>query len=119
MIDPVLDPKALERLRRIGGDGLLKAMMTSFLEYGPERIADARAAVAANDAKALSEAGHALKSSAGNIGATSLQIAAQKVERDALLADASLAALADELVAAFEDARSAAASARDASPADG
>jgi HPt (histidine-containing phosphotransfer) domain-containing protein len=113
MSEPILDPTALERLRRIGGDRLLRMMMTSFVEHGAVRMATARAAAAAGDGKGVSEEAHALKSTAGNIGASALQRTAQKVEGEAVVAGADLGALVSELVAAFEVASVAAASARD------
>ena len=115
MSEPVLDPLALARLRRIGGERLLRAMTGSFLENGAARIAAARAALESGDADALSDAAHALKSSAGNVGATTLLHVAQKVEREAKTADAAtLRALVHELATAYDDASVAAATARDA-----
>ena len=114
MTIPILDPSAVERLRRIGGDRLLGAMIASFLENGAARIAAARDAARSGDARGLSDEAHALKSSAGNLGAETLRMTAQKVEREAVEAGASLEALAAELAAAFDHARAAAERARPA-----
>jgi len=114
MSDPVLDPQALTRLRRIGGDRLVHAMMSAFVENGAQKVAAGRAGAEARDGAALSDAAHALKSSAGNVGASTLQQVAQKVEREAKEADANLLLLATQLSAAFERAAAAAIEARDA-----
>jgi len=109
MTDPVLDPTALDRLRRIGGPRLVAAMMRSFIENGASRVLAAREAAAAGNAAGVSDAGHALKSSAGNVGATTLQQVAQRVERDATtVTGPALLRLAAELEAAFGSARIAA-----------
>jgi HPt (histidine-containing phosphotransfer) domain-containing protein len=113
-MSPILDPSALERLRRIGGDRLVRAMVTSFIENGAARIDAARTAANAGDAAGVSDAAHALKSSAGNLGATTLQLTAQKVERESLEGGASIGALVEELGAAFDEARVAAERAHDA-----
>lgn len=112
--EPILDPTALARLRRIGGDKLLRAMVASFVENGTGRIDAARNAARDGDARALSDAAHALKSSAGNLGAETLRLTAQKVEREAVEPGAALEALASELADAFAHAREAALAAPDA-----
>ena len=114
MSNPILDPSAIERLSRIGGNRLVHAMVDSFLENGAARIQSAREAAAARDAQGVSDAAHALKSSAGNLGATTLQMTAQKVERESLEPSAGLVGFAEELAAAFEEAAVAARKARDA-----
>ena len=114
MSPQILDPIAIERLRRIGGDRLLRAMITSFIDNGAARIASGEGAARAGHAQGVSDAAHALKSSAGNLGAESLRLVAQKVERESLEAGASLDALAAELAQAFEEARGAAIRTRDA-----
>ena len=114
MSNPILDPSAVERLSRIGGNRLVHAMVGSFLENGAARIQSARDAAAAGDAQGVSDAAHALKSSAGNLGATTLQLTAQKVERESKEPGAQLQVLTEELAAAFEEAGAAARKARDA-----
>ena len=114
MSNPILDPSAIERLARIGGNRLVHAMVGSFLENGAARIQSAREAAAAGDAQGVSDAAHALKSSAGNLGATTLQLTAQKVERESKESGADLLGFAEEMAAAFDDAAIAARRARDA-----
>ena len=107
----VLEQSTLDRLRRIGGDKLLRAMLASFASTGAERIATASAAAEAGDGAGVADAAHALKSSAGNVGATELLELAARVEREARGAGADLCALAAALAAGFDDARTAAAAA--------
>jgi HPt (histidine-containing phosphotransfer) domain-containing protein len=75
-----LDGSALERLTRIGGEKLVTQMIMLFLQHGPERIEQAVTGYASGDMRAIEHAAHSLKSSAGNLGASRLQLAAAAVE---------------------------------------
>ena len=66
---PELDPAALDRLRRFGGDKLLGDMIGLFLEALPRRLGAARAAFARDDCHVVEHELHALKSSAAQLGA--------------------------------------------------
>jgi HPt (histidine-containing phosphotransfer) domain-containing protein len=66
---PELDPAAIERLRRLGGDALTGKMASLFLGLAPERLRAAHEGLIAGDHDAIRRAAHSLKSSAGNIGA--------------------------------------------------
>jgi HPt (histidine-containing phosphotransfer) domain-containing protein len=68
----LLDDTALARLRSFGGDKLLKGMIELFVKNAPTRAADAREALDCGDAAALRAALHALKSSAGQLGAATV-----------------------------------------------
>jgi HPt (histidine-containing phosphotransfer) domain-containing protein len=68
----LLDDAALDRLRSFGGTKLLKGMIELFVKNAPSRAADAREALDCGDAAALRAALHALKSSAGQLGAVSV-----------------------------------------------
>lgn len=68
----LLDETALDRLRGFGGEKLLRGMIELFVKNAPTKIADAREALDCGDAAALRAALHALKSSAGQLGATSV-----------------------------------------------
>jgi HPt (histidine-containing phosphotransfer) domain-containing protein len=70
---PAVDPSALERLRRFGGQKLLGDMITLFLAAAPERIAAAQTGLARHDASAVEHELHALKSSAAQLGALRMQ----------------------------------------------
>jgi HPt (histidine-containing phosphotransfer) domain-containing protein len=68
----LLDDAALNRLRSFGGQKLLNGMIELFVKNAPTRAADAREALDCGDAAALRAALHALKSSAGQLGAASV-----------------------------------------------
>lgn len=111
---PVVEPAALERLNRIGGQEFLLEMIELFLENGPQRLAAARAAFDAGDYPALYRAAHSLKSTAGNLGARGLQTTAERVE--GLAADETVQgvpALLVELSDGFERVREALEAERD------
>jgi HPt (histidine-containing phosphotransfer) domain-containing protein len=69
---PALDPDALARLRRFGGDKLLHEMIGLYLDAAPERIASARSACQTGDVMAAELALHSLKSSSAQLGAARL-----------------------------------------------
>lgn len=72
---------ALERLRRIGGEKLVRKMIASFSSNAARRVDDARAALEDRDYATLERAAHSLKSSAGNVGATELARQAAEIEQ--------------------------------------
>ena len=78
-----LDPGAISRLRRLGGDDLVGRMVTIFLKNAPERLRRATAAAAAADAAGVERAAHSLKSMAANIGALELYAMSESIEVDA------------------------------------
>ncbi len=100
---PALDPVALARLRRIGGEELAARMAGLFLGLVPDRLRDAREAMEAGDPRALGSAAHSLKSSSGNVGALAVTEAAGRLEDAAEEAGgtAALAPLLERLEAAL------------------
>lgn len=103
---PPLDPSAIERLRRLGGDDLVRRMIELFLEDAPKRIVAARRAVETDDMDGARRAAHSLKSAAGILGARELQTAAERVEEWAGGCDAAeVHGLPGELEALFTAAR--------------
>ena len=99
---PHLDPAALERLRRLGGDEFTLKMTNLFLSYGAQKIGEARHAFDAANLAAVAKAVHPIKSSAGNVGALQVQDLATRVEQLALQSQAEpLAVLLGELEQAF------------------
>jgi HPt (histidine-containing phosphotransfer) domain-containing protein len=106
-VDPaIIEPRALDTLVRFGGTGLLKSMIKVFLADAPLRIAKARDGATARDAGAVERAMHALKSSAGQMGAMHMvdlcaagESLAARGQRD------ELSALVAEVEAEFESAR--------------
>ena len=79
-----VDPNALENLRRFGGDALLNQLVTLFRDQVRVRHAAMVAAVQARDTVAARQAAHALKSSAGQVGATGMSELCARIERAAL-----------------------------------
>ncbi|WP_446348201.1 response regulator [Coleofasciculus sp. F4-SAH-05] len=72
---PALDRQVLQDLREIAGDdyeGLIAEVIDSYLEDSPPRVQAIRSAIAHDDANALHQSAHALKSSSLTIGATGL-----------------------------------------------
>jgi CheY-like chemotaxis protein/HPt (histidine-containing phosphotransfer) domain-containing protein len=68
-------------LERLGGDEtLLMEVMGLFLQDGPHLLQDVRDSVAQGDAPALNRTAHALKGSAGYLGAAQVSAAAQALE---------------------------------------
>jgi len=101
-----IDRAHLEQLGSRFGAAFLVQLIDLFMEQGGERIVVAEAGAAAGDGKVVSAAAHALKSSAGNLGASSLGTRAAEVEHAALEhpAPATLTGLVEGLRAAFEEA---------------
>lgn len=101
-----LNSSALHRLRQLGGDHFLAEMIDLFLEYVPQRIEAALEAERRGDYATVARAGHALKSTAGNLGATSLHTLAVEIEQEAREGQREhIRALLRELECAFERAR--------------
>src|ERR1700741_2815551 len=69
---PLLDHAALDRLRSFGGEQLLRGMIELFVKNAPGKAAEAREALDCGDAATLRASLHALKSSAGQLGAMSV-----------------------------------------------
>lgn len=80
-IDSPLDKQALDRLERLGGAELLTRVIDQFLEKVPLRMEAACDRGRAGDLKALSSAVNAIKSAAGNVGATDVRDMADHIER--------------------------------------
>jgi HPt (histidine-containing phosphotransfer) domain-containing protein len=98
------DPAALARVQRIGGAGLVRQLVETFLAHAPTRLEAVRAAAGSGDWDAVRRAAHALKGSAGNVGALGLMGAAGRLE--AACADATAAAeLVPPLEGAWAEAR--------------
>jgi signal transduction histidine kinase/DNA-binding response OmpR family regulator/HPt (histidine-containing phosphotransfer) domain-containing protein len=81
---PPLNESALRTLRELdaaGGDGLLRELLTQFVQSAPGQLVQIEAALQADDAGALARAAHALKSSSGNLGADALSKHYRQLER--------------------------------------
>lgn len=80
MAEPI-DRTHLERLAARFGAEFLIQLIDLFISQGKERLAAAEEGIATGDAEAIVAAAHALKSSAGNLGAASLGQRAGEIER--------------------------------------
>ena len=75
-----IDPAALDRLRRVGQDKLVKQMIEIYLDYAPKMLRNALAGEQAGDCQAIELAVHSLKSSAGHVGANAVHDLARRLE---------------------------------------
>jgi HPt (histidine-containing phosphotransfer) domain-containing protein len=99
---PDLDDTALARLRRVGGEQLVRQMVALFLESTPQRLVVARTGEQQGDREAVTRAMHALKSSAGNVGALRLQDLASHLEHTGKdLTREAILGLLEEIEATF------------------
>ncbi|MBI5386059.1 MAG: Hpt domain-containing protein [Verrucomicrobia bacterium] len=97
-----IDPRALDRLRDLGGNGFLRQMIGLFLDLARRKIEEARAAERAGNIQDIEKAIHALRSSSGNVGACAMFDLATRIEQLARDRDAGrLPPLLRELEAAF------------------
>jgi two-component system, sensor histidine kinase and response regulator len=112
MEHPLLQPEALVRLHRLGGNRLVGEMIALFLTHGPEKVAALQAGAAAGNAPQVERAAHSLRSSAGNLGARRLQQTAATLETAAAegVVDVDLA---ERLVREFEASAAALRAARE------
>jgi HPt (histidine-containing phosphotransfer) domain-containing protein len=76
-----LDTAAIAKLRQLGGEKFVADMAALFFQYAPQRLAAACAASQAGDLQAVEKAVHALKSSAGQIGARRVEELATQIEK--------------------------------------
>jgi len=79
-----VDTATLEKLRQLGGKEFALHMIDLFLTYVPEKLAEARAGLAAGNLQRVQKAAHPIKSSAGNIGAPVMHDLAERVEQLAI-----------------------------------
>lgn len=100
-----LDPAAIERLRKLGGDKFALQMIELFLSYCGQKVAETRQQLQTGNLAGVAEAAHPVKSSAGNVGAVVVQERAARVEQSARESKTGeLAAQINELEQAFAEA---------------
>jgi HPt (histidine-containing phosphotransfer) domain-containing protein len=80
---PSTDQESLDRLRRFGGEKLVREMIALFLAAMPERVQTARDAARRGDGPVAERALHALKSSAAQLGAMRMQRLSEQGEHAA------------------------------------
>ncbi len=82
-LEDVLDQQVIASLRELSGEdepSLFAELVQLFLEDTPDRIHQLSEALEANDAHSLERAAHALKSSAANLGASTLSGLFREIE---------------------------------------
>ena len=80
---------ALEGLRSLGGDSLMKQMVVVFVDYSRDRVQALQAAVAAGDLAAAAAAAHTLKGSSRQLGLMAMGDACLAVEQASKQGDAA------------------------------
>lgn len=80
---------ALGGLRSLGGDALLKQMVTVFVDYSRDRIQALESATAAGDFAGAASAAHTLKGSARQLGLFAMGDACVAVEQASKQGDAA------------------------------
>jgi HPt (histidine-containing phosphotransfer) domain-containing protein len=104
--EEVIDPDAVERLRRLGGVVLINRMIDLFAGHAGPIIERAQKDLQEGNFDGVHRAGHSLKSSAANVGATQMGRTAAEIERLALAGDGPvLEKLIAELRSAFDLAK--------------
>ena len=78
-----IDPAVIAKLRALGGVEFVCEMIDLFFAYAPEKLAEARTALAVGDREGVAKAVHPLKSSAAHIGAQRLLTLATEIETQA------------------------------------
>lgn len=106
-LHPVFDRQAL--LTRLGGnEALIQKFVAIFFESADEHMTQLRQAAKTADAEQLRAKAHALKGSAGNVGAAALALAAAELETAArelqLTEQTELLARLEEQFVLFEQA---------------
>ncbi len=84
--DDVLDHASLDSIRSlqgVGGDGMVRRVLTIYLASSAEQLDTLRGAVRDGDVEAVRQAAHALKASSQNVGAKPLSFACQQLEENA------------------------------------
>ena len=100
------DAATLGKLRQIGGNDFVGQMIDLFMQYIPQKLGEARAAVAAGDLLGVQKAVHPIKSSTANIGAHSMHELAARIEQ--LASDQQgvlISGLLSELEAAYQQVK--------------
>lgn len=100
-----IDPVAIERLRRLGGGELVLRMIHLFTAHAASLVDQAEKDLQQGNFDGMERAGHSLKSSAGNVGATEMSRIAAEIEQVALGKNKDLLEkLVPELRLAFDQA---------------
>ncbi len=101
-----IDPVAIERLRRLGGRELISRMIELFVAHASPLLEQAQKDLQEGNFEGVKRAGHSLKSSAANVGATQMSSIAAEIENAAPAMDqAALEKLLARLQSSFDHAK--------------
>ncbi len=89
-----LESRSLESIRVVGGDTLLRKIISLYIESAPQLLQNLRTALANNDSEAAGRAAHILKSTSANLGAVWLAELCRPIEADARSGQCQPAAMA-------------------------
>jgi HPt (histidine-containing phosphotransfer) domain-containing protein len=102
---PAVNPSAIALLERIGGETLVRELLSLYRGYVPVRRAEARAACAAGDLEGVRRACHALRSGSAQLGLDAVARLCAECETSAGAGEGTrLCALLDALEAASDEA---------------
>jgi len=105
---PIVDNEAINNLRSLGDEGddtFLREIIGIYLDDTPQRIADLRRSFDTGDKPLFIRSAHTIKGSSANVGVSRVRAIAEQIEhRSKLEALAGLAALLDDLDAAYAEA---------------
>ncbi len=76
----VIDPTALQKLSQYGPAGFIARLVKMFTDNAPRQLDAVREAISTDDGSKIAFAAHAMKSSAGQVGATTLHRALMQIE---------------------------------------
>jgi len=76
-----LDLQTIATLQKLGGSDLLSQMVALFTSHAESALREASSGLAQGNIDMIRRAAHSLKSSAGNLGATRVQMLADELER--------------------------------------
>jgi HPt (histidine-containing phosphotransfer) domain-containing protein len=75
-----VDSKAIERLRKLGGDAFVTELIDTFLTHVTQKMEEALTGERKGNLETIERAVHSIKSSAGNLGAQKLQDLSAQIE---------------------------------------
>lgn len=85
----VIDENVLAELKATAGDEFVVELIDTFLEEGPQMLAQLRQALGSGAAGAFKRTAHSLKTNAHTFGATALGAKARELEQGGLPSDDS------------------------------
>ncbi len=96
-----LDLHVLEKLEKLGGEELVSKMVSLFTSHAESALRDAFAGLSGKDLDRVRKAAHALKSSAGNVGALKVQSLSDEIEQMAEQGNGNIQPLLTDLENAY------------------